>query len=144
MFECFGTIVVHVAQVEVTKEGAIKVIRYTTAADPGMAVNPDGFKAQMEGAVIFGLSAALYGEITIDKGAVVQQNFPEYDMVRLAECPTIDVYIHESDAPLGGAGEPGIPPVAPAVTNAIFAACGKRIRELPIKNYSLVDTEKAS
>jgi isoquinoline 1-oxidoreductase beta subunit len=94
--------------------------------------------------VIFGLSAALYGEITIDKGAVVQQNFPEYDMVRLAECPTIDVYIHESDAPLGGAGEPGIPPVAPAVTNAIFAACGKRIRELPIKNYPLVDTEKAS
>lgn len=140
MVECFGTIVVHVAEVEVSREGTIKVLRYTTAADPGMAVNPDGFKAQMEGAVIFGLSATLYGEITIDKGAVVQQNFPEYDMVRLAECPAIDVYIHESDAPLGGAGEPGIPPVAPAVTNAIFAATGRRIRELPIKNHSLVGT----
>jgi isoquinoline 1-oxidoreductase subunit beta len=144
MVECFGTIVVHVAEVEVGKDGTIKVRRYTTAADPGMAVNPDGFKAQMEGAVIFGLSAALYGEITIDKGAVVQRNFPEYDMVRLAECPAIDVYIHESDAPLGGAGEPGIPPVAPAVTNAIFAATGTRIRELPIKNHSLVGAGQSS
>ncbi len=137
MVECFGTIVAHVAEVEVTSDGAVKVHRVTTAADCGMAVNPDGFKAQMEGAIIFGLSAALYGEITIDRGAVVQQNFPDYDMVRLEECPSIDVYIHESEAPLGGAGEPGIPPVAPAVTNAIFAATGVRIRELPIKNHTL-------
>ncbi len=137
MVECFGTIVAHVVEVEVTSDGAVKVHRVTTAADCGMAVNPDGFKAQMEGGIIFGLSAALYGEITIDRGAVVQQNFPDYDMVRLAECPAIDVYIHESDAPLGGAGEPGIPPVAPAVTNAIFAATGVRIRELPIKNHAL-------
>ncbi|MGB2662372.1 MAG: molybdopterin cofactor-binding domain-containing protein [Candidatus Acidiferrum sp.] len=137
MVECFGTIVAHVAEVEVRNDGAVKVRRVTTAADCGMAVNPDGFKAQMEGAIIFGLSAALYGEITIDRGAVVQQNFPDYDMVRLAECPAIDVYIHESDAPLGGAGEPGIPPVAPAVTNAIFAATGVRVRELPIKNHAL-------
>jgi isoquinoline 1-oxidoreductase subunit beta len=137
MVECFGTIVAHVAEVEVRNDGAVKVHRVTTAADCGMAVNPDGFKAQMEGAIIFGLSAALYGEITIDRGAVVQQNFPDYDMVRLAECPAIDVYIHESDAPLGGAGEPGIPPVAPAVTNAIFAATGVRVRELPIKNHAL-------
>jgi isoquinoline 1-oxidoreductase subunit beta len=144
MVECFGTIVAHVAEVEIGKNGTIKVRRYTTAADPGMAVNPDGFKAQMEGAVIFGLSAALYGEITIDKGAVVQQNFPEYDMVRLAECPAIDVYIHESDAPLGGAGEPGVPPVAPAVTNAIFAATGTRIRELPIKNHRLAGANRSS
>jgi isoquinoline 1-oxidoreductase subunit beta len=137
MVECFGTIVVHVAEVEVTSDGAVKIRRVSTAADCGMAVNPDGFKAQMEGAIIFGLSAALYGEITIDRGAVVQRNFPDYDMVRLAECPAIDVYICESDAPLGGAGEPGVPPVAPAVTNAIFAATGVRIRELPIKNYAL-------
>jgi isoquinoline 1-oxidoreductase subunit beta len=137
MVECFGTIVAHVAEVEVRNDGAVKVHRVTTAADCGMAVNPDGFKAQMEGAIIFGLSAALYGEITIDRGAVVQKNFPDYDMVRLAECPAIDVYIHESDAPLGGAGEPGIPPVAPAVTNAIFAATGVRVRELPIKNHAL-------
>jgi isoquinoline 1-oxidoreductase beta subunit len=144
IFECFGTIVVHVAEVEVTNNGVAKVHRVTTAADCGMAVNPDGFKAQMEGAVIFGLSAALYGEITLDKGAVVQQNFPDYDMVRLAECPAIDVYIHESDAPLGGAGEPGVPPVAPAVTNAIFAASGTRIRELPIKNQSLANSKQSA
>jgi len=142
--ECFGTIVAHVAEVEVTDGGAVRVHRVITAADPGMAVNPDGFKAQMEGAVIFGLSAVLYGEITIDKGAVVQQNFPDYDIVRLAECPAIDVYIHESDAPLGGAGEPGVPPVAPAVTNAIFAASGTRIRELPIKNHSLANSKQAT
>ncbi len=138
VFECFGTIVTHVAEVGVAPGGAVKVHRITTAADCGMAVNPDGFKAQMEGAVIFGLSAALFGEITIDHGAVVQQNFPDYDMVRLAECPEVDVYIQGSDAPLGGAGEPGVPPVAPAVTNAIFAASGVRIRELPIKNHKLV------
>jgi isoquinoline 1-oxidoreductase subunit beta len=138
MVECFGTIVVHVAEVEVTKNGTVRMRRVTTAASCGMAVNPDGFKAQMEGAVIFGLSAALFGEITIDKGSVAQQNFPDYEMVRLAQCPAIEVHIHESDAPLGGAGEPGVPPVAPAVTNAIFAATGVRIRELPIKNHALV------
>jgi isoquinoline 1-oxidoreductase beta subunit len=144
MVECFGTIVVHVAEVEVTEGGAVKVRRVTTAADCGMAVNPDGFKAQMEGGVIFGLSAALYEEITIDHGAAVQQNFPDYDLVRLAECPAIEVHIRESDAPLGGAGEPGIPPVAPAVTNAIFAATGVRIRELPIKNYALGKATRGS
>jgi isoquinoline 1-oxidoreductase beta subunit len=137
MVECFGTVVADVAEVEVTDDGALKVHRFTSAADCGMAVNPDGFKAQMEGGVIFGLSAALYGEITIDQGAVVQQNFPDYEIVRLAECPAIEVYIHESYAPLGGAGEPGVPPVAPAVTNAIFAATGVRIHELPVKNHSL-------
>jgi isoquinoline 1-oxidoreductase beta subunit len=135
--ECFGTIVVHVAEVEVTEEGTLKLHSFTSAADCGMAVNPDGFRAQIEGAIIFGLSAALYGEITIDHGAVVQQNFPDYRMVHLAECPAIQVHIHESDAPLGGAGEPGVPPVAPALTNAIFAATGIRIRELPIKNHAL-------
>ncbi len=135
--ECFGTIVAHIAEVEVNGKGQVKVHRFTTAADPGFAVNPDGFKAQMQSAVVFGLTAALYGEITIDKGAVVQENFPDYQMLRLAECPAIEVYVHESDAPLGGAGEPGVPPVAPALTNAIFAACGTRIRELPVKNHPL-------
>jgi isoquinoline 1-oxidoreductase subunit beta len=130
--ECFGTIVAHVAEVEITKDGNLKVHRITTAADCGMAVNPDGFKAQMEGGILFGLSAALFGKITIDHGAVVQQNFPDYESVRMAECPAIEIHIHESDAPLGGAGEPGVPPVAPAVTNAIFNASGLRLRDLPI------------
>lgn len=142
IFECFGTIVAHVAEVEVSDDGMLKVHRFTTAADCGMAVNPDGFKAQMESGIIVGLSAALYGEITINNGAVVQQNFPDYPVVHLADCPDIEVYVHESDAPLGGAGEPGVPPVAPAVTNAIFAATGIRIRELPVKNHELGKTAR--
>jgi isoquinoline 1-oxidoreductase beta subunit len=137
MVECFGTIVVHVAEVEVSDDGALKVRRITSAVDCGLAVNPDGFKAQIEGAIVFGLSAALYGEITLGKGAVEQQNFPNYPLVRLADCPAIEVHIMESDAPFGGGGEPGTPPVAPAVTNAIFAATGIRIRELPINKHVL-------
>jgi isoquinoline 1-oxidoreductase beta subunit len=136
MVECFGTIVAQVAEVELTDEGAIRVARITSAADCGTAVNPDGFSAQIEGGIVFGLSAALYGEITVARGAVMQQNFPDYPMMRLTDCPTIDVHIQPSDAPLGGAGEPGTPPVAPALTNAIFAASGVRIRELPIIKHS--------
>ena len=137
MVECFGTIVAHVAEVEVSDDGGLKVHRITCAVDCGMAVNPDGFEAQIEGAIVFGLSAALYGEITLAHGAVEQQNFPDYPVVRLADCPAIEVHIKESDAPLGGGGEPGTPPVAPAVTNAIFAATGIRIRELPISKHAL-------
>jgi len=144
MVQSFGTIVAHVAEVEVGKGGVLKVRRVTSAASCGRAVNPDGLKAQMEGAVVFGLSAALYGEITIDEGAVTQQNFPDFNALRLAECPAIDVYIHESDAPLGGAGEPGVPPVAPALTNGIFAATGVRVRELPIKKHGLADAAQAA
>ncbi len=130
--ECFGTIVAHVAEVEVGRDGSVKVDRVVSAADAGLAVNPDGFAAQIEGAVVFGLSAALYGEITIEKGAVVQANFPDYPVLRLAETPQIEVHLIESGAPLGGAGEPGVPPVAPALTNAIFAATGVRLRALPV------------
>ncbi len=131
LFESFQTIVAHVAEVTVT-DGKVKVDRIVAAVDCGMVVNPDGLKAQVEGAVIFGLSAALHQAITIDKGAVVQANFPDFEMVRLAEAPTIEIYLRESDGPVGGAGEPGVPPVAPAVSNAIFAATGNRIRHLPI------------
>ena len=106
-----------------------------------MAVNPDGFKAQMESGIIYGLTAALYGEITIEDGAVEQSNFHDYQMVRMDNAPAIDVEIIVSDAPLGGAGEPGTPPISPAVTNAIFKATGKRIRSLPIMN---TDFEAAS
>ncbi|MGH6870912.1 MAG: molybdopterin cofactor-binding domain-containing protein [Rhizomicrobium sp.] len=137
MVESFQTIVCHVAEVTVAQDGTLKIDRVVSAADCGRAVNPDGFKAQIEGAIVYGLSAALNGAITIDKGAVQQANFPDYEMVRLANCPRIEVHIVQSDAPLGGAGEPGTPPIAPAVTNAIFAATGKRIRELPVRNTSL-------
>ena len=136
MFECFGSVVAHVAEVEVGGDGKVKVHRVTSAIDCGMVVNPDGVRAQLEGAVVFGLSAALFGEITINDGAVVQRNFPDFSVVRLRECPEIAVYIRESDGPVGGVGEPGVPPVAPALVNAIFAATGMRIRELPVKNHS--------
>ncbi len=144
MFESFNSIVAHVAQIEVAPDGGLKVHRIVSAIDCGMAVNPDGVKAQIEGGIVFGLSAALHGRITIDKGAVVQANFPDYDMVRLAECPEIEVNIVESDAALGGAGEPGVPPTAPAVTNAIFAATGIRIRELPLSLHTLLPTQRQS
>jgi isoquinoline 1-oxidoreductase beta subunit len=137
MFECFQTIVCHVAEVTIRPDGTVKVDRVVSAVDAGSAVNPDGLKAQIEGGIVYALTAALNGEITIDKGAVVQANFPDYEMVRLADCPEIEVHLIESGAALGGAGEPGVPPLAPAVANAIFAAAGQRLRELPIKNHTL-------
>ena len=137
MVESFQTVVAHVAEIEITPEGKLKVDRIVSAVDCGMAVNPDGLRAQIESGIIYGLTAALNGAITIDKGAVVQANFPDYEMIRLRDCPEIEVHIVETGAPLGGAGEPGTPPVAPAVTNAIFAATGTRIRDLPIKNHPL-------
>jgi len=144
LFDCFESIVSHVAEVEVAPDGTLKVHRIVSAIDCGVAVNPDGLKAQIEGGIVFGLTAALHGKISIDKGAVMQANFPNYDMVRLAECPDIEVHIVESGAALGGAGEPGVPPVAPAVTNAIFAATGVRIRQLPISKLPLVPVQRQS
>jgi len=132
LVESFGTIVAQVAEVEVGNSGSVKVRRITCAADCGTVVNPDGFRAQLEGGIIFGLSAALYGAITLEHGAVVQQNFPDYPVVHLADCPDIEVYTIESEGKIGGAGEVGVPPVAPAVVNAIFAATGVRLRELPV------------
>jgi isoquinoline 1-oxidoreductase subunit beta len=137
MVESFQTIVAHVAEVALAPDGTPKVTRVVAAVDTGMVVNPDGLKAQIEGAIVFALTAALKGEIAIQNGAVAQSNFTDYPMLRLAECPDIEVHLIESDGPVGGAGEPGVPPVAPAVCNAIFALTGTRIRDLPIKNHPL-------
>jgi isoquinoline 1-oxidoreductase beta subunit len=107
--------------------------------DAGTVVNPDRVKAMMEGAVIFGMSLALHGSITMKKGAVEQTNFRDYRLVRLPEAPrAIHVELVESDAPPGGAGEPGVPPVAPAIANAVFALTGTRVRELPMAKHGLV------
>jgi isoquinoline 1-oxidoreductase subunit beta len=127
-----------VAEVTVKPDGELKVNRVTVALDTRYMVNPQTITEQAEGAVIFGLTAALYGKITIRDGAAVQGNFDTYRMVRLAEAPKIDVHLLPSGGEVwGGAGEPAVPPVAAAVCNAIFAATGKRIRSLPISDYDL-------
>jgi len=132
--ESFMTIVAEVVTVDMS-QGEPRVLHVACAADAGMAVNPDGFKAQMESGIIYGLTAALYGEITIEDGAVSQSNFHDYQPVRMNDAPEIDVQIILSDAPIGGAGEPGTPPIAPAVANAVFKATGKRIRQLPLNKH---------
>jgi CO/xanthine dehydrogenase Mo-binding subunit len=103
------------------------------AIDCGQVVNPDSVKAQMEGGIIFGLTAALKDEITLEGGRVQQRNFHDYPMLRINESPEIEVYIVPSTEHPTGVGEPGVPPVAPAVANAIFAATGRRVRKLPIR-----------
>jgi isoquinoline 1-oxidoreductase beta subunit len=121
-----------VAEVSVAPDGTVRVHRVVCAVDCGPVVNPDTIDAQMQGGVVFGLSAALYGEITIDKGRVQQGNFNDYPMLRIPEMPVVETHIVASTDPIGGIGEPSVPPIAPAVCNAIFAATGKRIRNLPI------------
>lgn len=129
----FDSYVAQVAEVSVDKNGAIRVHRVVCAVDCGRVVNPDTVKAQMEGGIIFGLTAALKDEITLDRGRVQQRNFHDYPMLRINEAPEIEVYIVPSTENPTGVGEPGVPPVAPALANAIFAATGKRIRRLPIR-----------
>jgi len=135
--ESFGTIVAQVAHVAVSPEGRLRVKAVYCAVDCGDVVNTDTAAAQAEGGIVFGLSAALVGEITIDHGRVVQRNFRDYQMIRLADAPDIRVAFIRSDARLGGMGEPCVPPVAAAVANAIFAATGIRVRDLPLKNRDL-------
>ncbi len=130
----FGSYLSQVAQVRVSKEGEVRVERVVCAVDCGIAVNPDTIKAQLFGGIIFGLTAALYGEITFENGRVQQSNFNDYRMLRINDAPVVDVYLIESRQPPGGLGEPGTAGAAPALTNAIFAATGKRIRKLPVKD----------
>lgn len=133
----FGSFVAQVAEVSVAPNGQVRVHRVVCAVDCGTVVNPDTVEAQMEGSVVFGLTAALKGAITIDKGRVVQSNFHDYRMLRMSEMPLVEVYIVPSHESPGGIGEPGVPAAAPALTNAIFAATGKRIRRLPIRAEDL-------
>jgi isoquinoline 1-oxidoreductase beta subunit len=136
----FGTIVAQVVEVEVI-DGRVRARRVVCAVDAGFAMHPDGMKAQMESGIAYGLTAALYGDISIRNGAVMQSNFHDYRMLRMNEAPDIETYIINSGESLGGAGEPGTPAIAPALANAIFDATGKRIRELPVKLHDLRDLE---
>jgi isoquinoline 1-oxidoreductase beta subunit len=128
----FATYMAQVAEVEVSKDGAVRVRRVVCAVDCGTVVNPDIVRAQIQSAIIFGLTAALHGAITLKDGRVEQSNFDTYQMLRMNEAPAIEVYIVQSSAPPGGMGEAGTSAIVPAVTNAIFAATGKRLRKLPI------------
>ena len=129
--ECFGSIVGQVAEVSV-QDGTVRVHRVACVADPGFAMSPDGYRAQMESGILYGMTAALSGSIDIEGGAVKQSNFHDYPSVRMGTSPVIEVDIFNSGASTGGAGEPGTPPIAPAITNAIYAAVGVRVRELPV------------
>lgn len=136
--ECFGTIVGEVAEVTVSRNGEVRADRVVAAVDCGHVVNPSIVEAQIESGVIYGLSAALYGEITIKDGRVEQSNFDSYQVVTLADTPKIEVYLALSGGKKwGGIGEPGTAPTAPAVANAVFAATGTRVRSLPLKNVKL-------
>ena len=131
--ESFNSYVAQVAEVTIGKDGGIRVERVVCAVDCGIAVNPDVIRAQMEGGIGYGLSAALYGAVTLKDGRVEQSNFHDYKVLRIDAMPRIEVHIVPSSEKPTGVGEPGVPPIAPAVANAIFAATGKRLRNLPLK-----------
>jgi isoquinoline 1-oxidoreductase beta subunit len=132
LHESFGSFVAQVAEVSVDPKGQLKVHRVYCAVDCGRIVNPDTIAAQMESGITFGLSAALYGEITLKNGRVEQSNFDDYPVVRLDAMPPVEVRIVKSSDPPGGIGETAVPPIAPAVANALFAVTGARIRSLPL------------
>jgi isoquinoline 1-oxidoreductase subunit beta len=133
----FGTYMAHVAEVEVAKDGTVRVRRVVCAVDCGTVVNPDTVRAQIQSAVIFGITAALYGKITLKNGRVEQSNFDTYQMVRINEAPAIEVHIVQNAEPPGGMGEAGTSAIVPAVANAIFAATGKRLRKMPVDAAAL-------
>lgn len=134
----WGTYIGQVAEVTVAKDGSVHVDRVVVAIDCGQVINPDMVRAQMEGGIVFGLTAALYGEITFEGGQAQQTNFNNYSMLRIHEMPRVEVHIVPSHESPGGCGEPPVPSIAPAVANAIFAATGKRLRRLPFPTQELV------
>lgn len=129
--ESFGSWVAHVAEVGV-ENGAIRVHRVVVAIDCGIAVNPGAIAAQMESCVMFGLTAALHGQLTFKDGRVLQSNFHDYPILRINEAPVVEAHIVPSAEKPGGVGEPGLPPIAPAVANALFKLTGQRLRSLPL------------
>ncbi len=133
----FATYMAQIAEVEVSRDGSVRVRRVVCAVDCGIPVNPDTIQAQIQSAIMFGITAALYGEITLKDGRVEQSNFHDYQMLRIDQAPAVEVHIVESQEPPGGMGEAGTSAIAPAVTNAIFAATGKRLRKLPVETATL-------
>jgi isoquinoline 1-oxidoreductase beta subunit len=129
----YDTTVAQIVDLAVSEDGSVRVERVVCAIDCGQIVNPSTIEAQMQGGIVFGLSAALWGNITFDKGQVQQSNFDNYWVLRISEMPKVEVVIVPSLAPPTGVGEVGVPPIAPAVANAIFAATGIRIRRLPLE-----------
>jgi len=130
--QSFGSYAAQVAEISVSADNVIRVHRVVCAVDCGHVVNPDTVSAQVEGGIVYGLTAALFGEITIEEGRVEQGNFDDYPMMRLGHMPEVEVYAVPTGDFWGGIGEPPVPPIAPALCNAVFAATGKRVRELPL------------
>ena len=137
MQESANTVCAQVVEASVSDQGAVRVHRVVSAIDPGYAVNPLTIAQQTEGAIVYGLTAALYGEIKIQDGRVAESNFHDYRMLRMSEMPEVVTVIVASGGTWGGCGEPPLPPLAPALCNAVFAATGKRVRSLPLKNHHL-------
>jgi isoquinoline 1-oxidoreductase beta subunit len=133
----FGTYIAHVIDVSVNKDDAISIDNVTCAVDCGIVVNPDVVRAQMEGAIGFGLGAVMRNEITMTKGIVDQANFPQYEPLRISDMPNIDVHIMPSEEKPSGAGEPSLPPAGPALANAIASATGKHVTHLPMSRHGI-------
>jgi isoquinoline 1-oxidoreductase beta subunit len=134
----FNSYVASVVEVEVDRQGRVKIPRIDMIADPGVVINPDRVRAQFEGAAVMGVSLAMFGEITATKGRIDQRNFDGFRVARMNEAPMqVNVYFAESGDPPTGVGEPGVPPVIAALANAIFAATGRRVREMPFAKQKL-------
>jgi isoquinoline 1-oxidoreductase beta subunit len=139
----FASFIATVVEAEVDEHGEVLLRRVISVVDTGIAVNPDTVAAQLEGGLIFGLTAALYGEITIDKGRVQQSNFHDYRMLRIDQVPKIEVHVVKSGEPPGGIGETGVNAGPPALRNAIYAATGVALRRLPIDRAMIAAGKKA-
>jgi isoquinoline 1-oxidoreductase subunit beta len=133
----FGTYMAQIAEVEVSRDGSVHVHRVVCAVDCGIPVNPDTIQAQIQSAIMFGITAALYGEITLKDGRVQQSNFHDYQILRIDQAPAVEVHIVQSRESPGGMGEAGTSAIVPAITNAIFAATGKHLRKLPVDTAAL-------